>query len=459
MKRELEARPLVVAFLGLCAGLASGFCWWNFLFALLLVPVLGRSRQLVTLAVAVSLGWVLRPAPMPEVRVPGGHFVGRATVLTVPATTRYGLSAVVDTKGKRYRLYLPADSSANRGDVLDLDADIVPLPDRSVNQHLEVAALRPTSPVRTVSQGFVGWKWGLALRRSFLAFVGRHTSTVATGLVEALCLNVTAELGDRVYEHLRNTGTIHIVSASGLHVAIVAAFMALGLFLLPIPRWMQISLLGVALFLYAAAAGFHAPMMRGVLMVLVASLAYLVRREPDGLSAVSLAGIINLLVEKEAVGTLGFQLSYLAVAALLMFGHSERVRSQDTLVRTVGVRAQFLARSSLVASLATAPLLAYTFGQVPLASVLANLLVVPVLPLVVVASISAWSMAPLSLAVAVGVIKTVIEPLTGWVLAVVETMGSWSWSILHVPPFSPYWLVLVYGLAAALYAPRMRPAD
>jgi len=94
----------------------------------------------------------------------------------------------------------------------------------------------------------------------------------------------------------------------------------------------------VALFFYAAAAGFHAPMLRSVTMVLVASFAYALRREPDALSALALAGVINLLVEPEAVSSLGFQLSYVAVAALLMFGGSMPSFRELGLLRRVGNR-------------------------------------------------------------------------------------------------------------------------
>ena len=456
LRVELQNRPLVVAFLGLCAGLSCGFSIWNGLCAFLLIPLLWRSRGLIVLGAAVLAGWALRPDPRPLVVVTGGVFEGRASVISVPTTVRSGLSTVVEAKGVRYRLYLPYESDVNLGDLVSLRADIVPLAKTAVRQRLEVASLRPQGPVERVCQGFVGWQWAMGLRRSFLGFLEPSTDPVLVGLVDALCLNVTGDLGGGLYDSLRHTGTIHIVSASGLHVTIVSVVLAWVLLASPLRRSAQLSVLVFLLFLYAAAAGFHPAMIRSVVMVLVGSFAYSFRREPDGFTAMSLAGIANLLWEPDQVANLGFQLSYLAVAGLLMFG-GVRPMVGGTIER-IKAAGLSLARSSAVATMVTSPLVALAFGEVPTVSVLSNLLVVPVLPFVVIGGLAAWfisGLAPLS----VGLVKVVVEPLAAWILASVETLGTWSWSVVHVPEFSPYWLVPVYGLMAALYRSKKRPAD
>jgi len=81
MKGELTGRPLVVAFLGVCAGASGGFAWWNPLFALILVPALWRSRALIVLAVAVGVGWFVRPHPEPAIAVTGGVVSGVGQVI------------------------------------------------------------------------------------------------------------------------------------------------------------------------------------------------------------------------------------------------------------------------------------------------------------------------------------------------------------------------------------------
>ena len=456
MQQELAQRPIVCYFLGLCAGLSCGFSPWNGAVVLVFVPLLWRQRSLLVLLAAFLVGVLARPQPQPLVKVSGGFFAGQALVVTVPSTVRSGLATVVESEGKRYRLFLPASSPVNLGDIVKLRGAIVPLKPEAKPQKLEVASLRLESPVQTVHQGFWGWKAAMQVRRSFVAFIETNCQPVLVGLLNALSFNVTGDLGEDLNQSLRSTGTMHIVSASGLHVAIVSGALAWLLLMAPVPRWAQLLVLVGLLAFYAAAAGFHPPMIRAVAMVMVASFAYAFGREPDALSALALVGTCNLLWEPEAVAALGFQLSYLAVGFLVLFGTLPRI--PDGLVARISSVARSLVRTSVVATVATAPLLAYAFGEIPVLSVLSNLLVLPFLMVVVVGSLVAWILSGVA-SVGVFVLRFLVEPVGGWILAVIEKIGSWDASVVSVPPFSPLWVVFVYFCLAALFAPIKRPAD
>ncbi|MBS1713613.1 MAG: ComEC/Rec2 family competence protein [Armatimonadetes bacterium] len=454
MREELVRRPLVIAFLGLCAGLSSGFSAWNAAWALLLVPLLWRRWGLAVLAGAVALGLILKPEPRTPVIVKGAVYQGTVTVVDVPTTGRGRTTAIVSGRDRPYRLYLPPDSPANLGDVLALRALVVPLPKKAVRHHLEVAALAPEGRIVDVSRGSPVWRWAVGFRRSFLDHVERHVDPAAVGMVEALCMNVTDDIGSGTYEDLRRTGTIHVVSASGLHVTVLCVALAWLLMALPLPKWVQNVLLVSGLFLFAAAAGFHPPMLRSVLMVLVATSAYVVRREADAFSALALAGTADLLWRPADVADLGFQLSFLAVGALIAFGGPAPDTETPRLASRIGQWGCALARASLVATLASLPLLASTFGEVSVVGTVANLLVIPVLPLVVVGAIASWAVSWWSLPVSVGVLKLVVEPTTGWISATVESVARWPFASLPVPPVPTFWLVPLYAALACLYEPR-----
>lgn len=449
---------MLVCFLGLAAGLASGFQWTNTLFVLVLVPVLWKTRSLLTLALAVAVGVIARPQIQQTVAIGGGVFQGEAVVINVPLTQRDSIVMVVQAGSKRYRIRLPATSDVNQGDRILINAEIVPLSNRAVRQRLEVGELRPQEPVTVVSRGFWGWRWGMAVRRGFMAFVEQNADIRVIGLVEALALNVTGELSDATVEDLKTSGTIHIVSASGLHVTIVSVAIAWFLLALPVPRWAQLAVLAVGLTVYATAAGFHPPMFRSVVMVMAFSVAYLFAREPDALSALALSGVANVAMEPEAVASMGFLLSYTAVAALLLFG-SDRLRlSEGSVLQKVKNSAFAAAQTSTVATIGTAPLLAYIYGQVPLISILSNLLVIPVIPIIVVGSLVCSAVWPIWPGLAVGGLKLIVEPLTGWIMQAVQMTGSLNWAVLKTPPFSPYWLLPIYLCLAALYKPTRRAA-
>jgi len=338
--------------------------------------------------------------------------------------------------------------------VLALRAKVLPLPERSVRHHLEVAALAPEGRVVEVSRGVPVWRWAVGFRKSFLAHLESHVDPAAVGMVKALCMNVTDDIGSGTYDDLRRTGTVHVVSASGLHVTVLCVALAWLLTALPLPKWVQNVLLVAGLFLFAAAAGFHPPMLRSVLMVLVASSAYVFRREADAFSALALAGVADLLWRPADVADLGFQLSFLAVGALVAFGGQvPGVDENDAVKRVVGW-SKAMARASVVATIASLPLLASTFGEVSIVGVFSNLLVIPVLPLVVVAAIGSWAVSGLALPLAVGVLKLVVEPSAGWISSTVETISRWPFAAMPVPPIPTFWLVPLYVGLACLYEPR-----
>lgn len=456
LRRELEHRPLVLAFLAFSAGLSSGFSPLNFLYAILLGPLVRGARNWSVFAAALLVGWVLKPELQSPIVVTGGVFQGQAHVITVPEDARGRIKLIVQTPERRYRLVLPNGTDVNLGDTLWLRAQIQPLPDGAVPQRLESASLRPEGPVRLVRKGWWPWRLATRLRASFLSFIESFGNPSTVGLVQALSFNVTGDLGDTTYDRLKRTGTIHVVSASGMHVTIISAILAWILLRLPLPRWSQLLLLVLGLTLYAAAAGLHPPMVRAVATVVVGSFAFAFSREPDALSALAAAGVGTLLLEPEAVGNIGFLLSYLSVAGLVMFSpHPRTTRSVASWSRE-WIRAGVL--TSFVAWVATTPLIASELGQVSVVSLIANLLIVPVLTFSVAGSLAAWVLSIVT-PVGVGLLKFVVEPLTGWVLAVVDTMGSLPWAAIATPRLPAWALVFAYVALASLYRPRRRSAE
>lgn len=402
------------------------------------------------------VGFLIRPTVQPQIVVTGGVFQGSVKVITVPQDVRESIRVVVQAPERRYRLILPVRSDVNLGDVLSLRAAIAPLPDGAVPQRLETAVLRPQGPLHVVSRGAEVWKWATRARQAFLAFVEAHCDAVVTGVVQALTFNVTADLSNDTYERLKKTGTIHIVSASGMHVTIVSLVLAWLLLRTPLPRWAQLVALLATLFFYAVAAGFNPPMIRAVLTVAIASFAYLFSREPDGLSALALAGVCTLLYEPEAVGNVGFLLSYLSVAALIVFAREPRQAS--TLAGTGVELLRTTFRASWIAWVATSPLVASETGQLSLISLVTNALIFPLLPAVVAGSLAAWATS-IVLPTSLGILKLVAEPAAKWIYTVVDVMGSWPWASITTPHLPAWSLVLAYALMACLYRPKLRPAE
>ena len=227
-------------------------------------------------------------------------------------------------------------------------------------------------------------------QRILLAVRQRLSAHEHQGLVPALSVGVRDGLTPSEWRVLRTTGTAHLVAISGLHIGLVAGLV----FWLTRRLWMlstRAALLCPAMrvgaltamlaaFGYAALAGFSVPTQRALVMSAVVLLGLSLRRAVMPSMSLSWALFAVLLLDPLSVLSVGFWLSFGAVAALL-YALSNRVecggnRLTDTL-RGWG-------RVQWAASLGLLPLMLFAFQAQPIVAPLANLLAVPWMSLVVV---------------------------------------------------------------------------
>lgn len=445
LRRELAHRPLVLAAVSLCVGLTAVLHPANLLFLSLLL----LARRPVPVALAFVLGLTLAPRPAPI--LPSATWVdGTATVLTVPSEESDGLVADVRVGAHRWRTLFPPNALVSRGDEWRVRGQAKPLGEaaeggrmRGVEGRLVLRSLAKTA------DGPWPWRLADAWRRSHEAFVRASLPPDAARWLEAFAFRVDA-LGDDERDALAQTGTVHLVAASGVHVAVLGLIgMGFGA-LLGAPRSAVLAAVFALLALYAMATGLHPPTVRAALAFAVGSAAYLVRREPDGLSALALAVLVVLPFDPAAVYGIGFQLSTVVVGMLVLWPRREREPARTALAH-FQERARDLAAVSLIAALASAPLVALWEGELPVLSVPANLVAVP--PVVAAVALSlvlhplrgAWAM-------------PVVGGLVLFAKAAIEWADALPGATLAIPPFSPYLLVLYYGVWIAFWRPRARPA-
>ncbi len=459
MRRELSRRPGLLV----CLALAGGLTAWDgpVGIALALASValgLGAGWRLgITAAFLVGLG--LAPAAAP--RLSGTRpFRGEAVVTSIPRLSRTRQACEIESGGAFFTLNAPASPTLATGDALELVGQA-----RGLSTGVgRLGAMRRISGTIWVEAeglkvrryGAAPFRMGVEWRRSFAAFVDGAIGREAAAATKALCFNVDADLSESTYGNLQRTGTVHIISASGLHVLIFAAGLSFVLAALPIPRGWKLAIVGAVLAIYAIGAGMRPPVVRSVLMAAVLGFATLVRREPDLLSALGVSATAYLLWRPVAVFDVGFQLSFAAVAGLAMFLGLPNEMPTGA-VRLLGRQIGEIAKASLVATLATAPLTAYYFGMVSLISVPANILITLVLAPITLTAFFAHLVASLLPGLSQGLMGGLVEPLTGWVLGVVNGMGPLPNAAIGIPNFSAYWMLPYYGAMLLLWRPHVRP--
>ncbi len=238
---------------------------------------------------------------------------------------------------------------------------------------------------------------GLINLENLRTSISNHIKTVVpereAGIAAALMTGERAAIADEDWDALRASGLAHIISISGLHVAMVAApvFFLVRLLLAMIPfvalRWpIKKIAAGAALLvccLYVGLVVPSVPTTRSLLMTGVALIAIMLDRSPFSLRLVGFSAILVLLVSPESIWSVSFQMSFAAVAALVAMAESTRpyisaLYADAGWIKRGALWIAGMLTTSLVASLATAPYSLYHFQQVASYSVLANALSVPI---------------------------------------------------------------------------------
>lgn len=228
----------------------------------------------------------------------------------------------------------------------------------------------------------VGRRGGVAgffdrLREAAKVHLSQGPSSAVNEVLQGVVMGDTTGIDQGWMTAFRRSGTAHMLSVSGLHVAALAAIMIGLARLLRAPRWAGFLLAAIAALLMIPFVGASPPIIRSAAMICVVVVGRWIGRGRDQWQVLAFAAVVVLGLNPFAVFDVGFQLSFSAfVGMLVLIGPVQRLlrRLPTAVASNVAV--------SIAASAGTAPVALLVFDQTSLVSPLANLLVVPTLPLV-----------------------------------------------------------------------------
>ena len=197
------------------------------------------------------------------------------------------------------------------------------------------------------------------------------------GVAKALLLGDKSGIDEETRLTYTATGAVHVLAVSGLHTGIISAvvvFLLARVFGKAYPG-LQFGVLLLALATYAALTGFAPSVIRASVMFAVVFGGRFWQRDARGLNSLGVAAALTLLYDPSLLLTLGFQLSYFAVAGIMLFYRPLR-RRLLTPYRRLDGGSELLA-VSLAATLGTAPVTVYYFHQFPIYFALSGLVAVP----------------------------------------------------------------------------------
>ena len=319
--------------------------------------------------------------------------------------------------------------------------------------HLEMRANRDT-PSRLLgrNQGSPIQSAALSARAWMLRTLGfgLESAPQIRALIAGITLGARDSEADEYADAFRQTGTFHLFSVSGLHVGMVALLLWLVLRPLGLSRRRAVLVVIPALFFYALVTGASPPSIRAAVMLSVAFAGFLLDRPVSPANSLAAAALLLLGYDTNQLFSPGFQMSFSIVAAIFLLSpplqewFSRRLRPDPFLPRRLYSRRQQFASDaghalsstlgvSTAAWLGSLPLTLAVFHLLPVLSIPANMLSVPL-----AFGILAVSMLAL-LGGSVSVWLATVFNNTSWglasvLVAVVESTAALPGSYARFPP-------------------------
>ncbi len=278
----------------------------------------------------------------------------------------------------------------------------------------------------------------------------------------------------RLSQTMTRAGVAHLLSISGLHLAIFCGCVyLLCRAVIRSPR-VASGLVLVALGAYLLTAEPRAALLRGGIMAGALAMAVLLGRRVSTLNALAVAAIALLLADPLELLQPGFQLSFTIVVALLLLTPVVRrrlfgwwlkrrglmvFRDEERWRRWLWYRAgnatTQVVSASVVAYLAAAPLVAVWFGLFSPWAILLSVLLLPLVIAVLVPGYFSLSLAWVlpGLAASIGSLANRFAAALAWTVERLELLPALA---VELQPLGPAWALLCYAtLLAVLFAPRL----
>lgn len=266
------------------------------------------------------------------------------------------------------------------------------------------------------------------------------------GFIAGILVGSKEYLSTQVKEDFKKTSLSHLVAISGFNITIIILFIGKMLSFLGKRSKIIITILCIILFMIFVGAG--ASVVRASLMGIISLLALFSERKAHVCNVLLLSGVcMTLFSPYTLLYDIGFQLSFLAVFGLL-FMNAVLSKLFFFVPETLALRESLVLTCS--AQCTTLPLLLYYFGQVSVISAVANILIGPFIPLIMLTSFLAVLLSPLLTPVAL-VVTATTTLLCSFVLQATHIMAQLPGSSFLVPMFMHIeWLLFFFGILVAV---------
>ncbi len=263
------------------------------------------------------------------------------------------------------------------------------------------------------------------VRDYFVSSIERYVSPPASSLASGMLFG-NVSLSQDVVDAFRIAGLSHIIVLSGFNIAVLIGFVLLVLRFVPLG--VRIITAGIFVTLFVIMVGGGVSVIRATIMAFIALTALLVGRAYTAHQALLLSLFVIIAYEPSSLlHDVSLHLSFLATAGIV-YGS---VSLKERLTRIGSITYREIIATTLCAYGATLPYIMYTFGTVSVYALVANLLILPLLPTVMAMTFLLTLVAPVSGTLASLVGYGVTQVCDG-VIALAEWIATFPFASLSV---------------------------
>lgn len=289
--------------------------------------------------------------------------------------------------------------------------------------------------------------WGMQVKNSVVDFFNSGIlSAEAAQLCSALITGYDNEISRDTINAFAHSGTLHVLSVSGLHTGILFAVL---LFVL---NWLdrhnrfkilKLMVLLCGLWLFVFIAGFSPPILRAAIMLSLIAIGkyYYNYMSNASINIMGVSAFVLLLFDPYILFDTGFLLSYFALLGILIFEPpiTSLYNGDNKIIKKIWT----LCSVSIAAQISTLPITLYFFHQLPLWFVFSNLLVIPLCTLIMFLGIG--------LIFKISWLAPLINLLTKLVYFLIGLTNNAGWGYLDMIDFNFRDVLFLSSVIAMLY--------
>lgn len=226
-------------------------------------------------------------------------------------------------------------------------------------------------------------------RNHYENFVRENISSPESEIINAVTIGVKGGIPKNIRDDFSKLGISHLLAISGLHIGAISILIFFTvkwilkrsqymLLMYEVPKLASIITI-MPILLYAALAGFATPVIRASIMITIYFFSVFFNRDESKINILAAAAILILIFDPNSLFDLSFRLSFIAVTGIIIFHHIFPFKLSSTKDKILS-----MLKTTVAATFFTLPLIINTFGYLPVATIGANIIAVPLVELLVV---------------------------------------------------------------------------